>query len=153
MRPALRTYQEDYKQLADARLTWPEFEALAETLQKDTQAIIDDDDVPWPPSKVLSAFATVISKQRKEASAAWIDAIKEDAAEVTLMSAADANRLHVRASAPPAVLTDPHTQRLGKILKNVETRLDALKIDWLVEKYKELSPPLQKQFLQTINDV
>jgi hypothetical protein len=153
MRRALRTYHEDYKQLANARLTWPEFEALAETLQKDTQAIIDDDDVPWPPSKVLSAFATVISKQRKEASAAWIDAIEADAAEVACMSAADANRLHVRASAPPAVLTDPDTERLGKILTAIETRLDALKIDWLVERYKELSSPLQKQFLQAIEYV
>jgi len=149
MRRALRTYHEDYKQLADARLTWPEFEALAETLQKGTQAIIDDDDIPWPPSKVLSAFATVISKQRKEASAAWIEAIETDAAEVACMSAADANRLHGRASAPPAVLTAPHTERLGKILTTIETRLDALKIDWLVERYKELPLPLQKQFLST----
>jgi hypothetical protein len=64
------------------------------------------------------------------------------------MSAVEANRLHTRASAPPPILTEPHAKRLEKVLKQVETRLDGLKIDWLVEKFKELSPPLRKKFLQ-----
>ena len=66
------------------------------------------------------------------------------------MSAADANKCDVRASAPPAVLTEPHTKRLNKVRKNLENRLEALKIDWLIEKFKELPPPSRKKFLQTI---
>jgi hypothetical protein len=34
--------------------------------------------------------------------------------------------------------------------KKVIGRLDALKIDWLVEKFKELPPPLRKKFLQMV---
>jgi hypothetical protein len=64
--------------------------------------------------------------------------------------AALSRRLHIRASAPPAVLTEPHAKQLNKVLKDIESRLDVLKIDWLVEKFKELPPPLRKKFLDIV---
>ena len=76
MRGALRTYQEDRKQLADDRLTWPEFESLASRLQNEAEQVIKEDDVPWSPGDVIAQFVETISKGRKEASAAWIDGIE-----------------------------------------------------------------------------
>ncbi|MBU4270782.1 MAG: hypothetical protein KKA28_02795 [Planctomycetes bacterium] len=153
MRRALRIYREDHKQLADDRLSWPAFESLAEQLRKEAEGIVDGKEIPWPPGEVIGDFVTSISKRRKESSTAWIGGIEAEAATVSSMSAADANRLHVRASAPPSVLTEPHAKRLEKVLKEVETRLDALKIDWLVEKFKELPVPLRKKFLQIVAGV
>ena len=51
---------------------------------------------------------------------------------------------------PLAVLTERDITRLGKVLSHVERRLEALKIDWLVEKFKELPPPGRKRFLQIV---
>ncbi len=148
MRRALRVYREDHKQLSDDRLTWPAFETLAEQLRKEAEGVVAEKETPWPPGEVIGDFVAGISKRRNESSTAWIDSIEADTATVSAMLAPDANRLHVRATSPPAVLTEPHAKRLAKVLKEVETRLDALKIDWLVEKFKELSPPLRKKFLQ-----
>lgn len=58
--------------------------------------------------------------------------------------------MHDRASRPPVILTDDHRVRLEEINKKIETRLSNLKIDWLIEKYKELTPEMQKQFLSQI---
>jgi len=152
MRQALRTYYEDHRQIRDDRLTWPEFESLIEKLRTEAKSIIDEKEAPWPPDEVIGEFAESITKRRKEASKMWIDEIEAEAGPISSMSAVDANRLHNRASNPPPVLTEPHAKCLARVLKSIESRLDLLKIDWLVEKFKELPLPLRKKFLQLVNE-
>ena len=150
MRRALRLYQKDYRQLDDDRLTWVEFEALAASLLSEVQADLGEEEIPWPPDEAIAAFVAIVTKTRKDASAAWIEAMETEAASVGTMSASDANRLHVRAGSPPVVLTEVHTKCLAKVVQRIETRLDALKIDWLVEKFKALGPALKQEFLSRI---
>ena len=150
MRRALRTYSEDHKQLRDDRLTWPEFNSLVEKLRGEAQSIVVEKEVPWPPDEVISEFAKNITKRREQASKAWIEELEAEATSVASMPAADANRLHNRVSNPPPVLTEAHTKCRVKVLKSIETRLDLLKIEWLVEKFKELALPLRKKFLQIV---
>ena len=45
------------------------------------------------------------------------------------MAVADANRLHLKAMKPPAVLTWAHGERLAIIIKNVEERLNDLEVE------------------------
>jgi hypothetical protein len=150
MRRTLRIYQKDFQQLADSRLTWAEFENLAQKMIQEVEDSLGEDEVPWLPQETITGFVDVISKRRKETGTAWIESIESESSAVSSMSAADANRLHTRASAPPAVLTDQHANRLKEVLREIETRLDSLKIDWLLEKFLELPPPLRKKFLQLV---
>lgn len=152
MRRALRLYQKDCQQLANDRLTWPELEKLAEQLRQDANGTFGEGDIPWSPEDAIGGFVTSITKQRKDASTAWIDALESEASGLASMSASDANRLHTRADNPPAILTEPHAKRLSKVVKAIETRLDTLKIDWLVEKFGELPVPLRKKFLQIVTE-
>jgi hypothetical protein len=126
---------------------------LAEKLLNEAQQVISDDDVPWSPSDVISAFVDAITKRRKELSVTWIDSIEAAASEVGSLSAADANRLYARAGSVPPILTEGHAKRLEKVSKTIEGRLDSLKIEWLVEKFKELSPVLRKKFVQMIDEM
>ena len=153
IRRALRVYYDDQKRLAEPRLSWAEFEQLAQDLVKNEEEVIDQNEVPWSPAEVIDAFVAKIAGQRKELSAEWIDAMEQASSEVNSMSAVDANRLHERADTPPAVLTEPHTKRLEKVVKNIEKRLDALKLDWLVEKFRELNDALRKQFLKKVEEL
>jgi hypothetical protein len=150
-RKALRLYQKDYQQLANDRLSWPEFEKLAEELRQDAITTFGDSEPPWAPDDTIAAFSVTVSKQRKEASGKWIDSLEGESANVSTMSASDATRLHARVSAPPPILTEPHEKRLKKIRKAVEARLDDVKLEWLVERYKELPPRLRKTFLTAIH--
>jgi hypothetical protein len=68
------------------------------------------------------------------------------------MSAIEANRLDTKIGAPPAVLTESHQKRLNSAAKVVLRRLDSLKIEWLVEKFKELSPELRRKFLKLVDN-
>ncbi len=150
MRKAVRTYQEDRRQLADDRLTWPEFEALAQSLKAEAAQVIKEDYVPWSPADAIDGFVECIAKVRKQTSSEWIDRIESEVAGIESMTAIEANRLDTRIGAPPPVLTEPHQKRLTSVAKSVQRRLDSLKIEWLVEKFKELSPELRHKFLKMV---
>jgi hypothetical protein len=150
MRHALRLYQRAFTQLADDKLTWKEFAELIERLIQETEGSIGEAEI-WSPKETITGFGDAVAKRRKVASAAWVESVESEAATVMAMSVTDANRLYTRVSAPPAVLTDLHTKRLNKTLKSIETRLDTLKIEWLIEKFKELSPALRKKFLELVS--
>lgn len=151
MNEALRIYQRASAQLVDDNLTWKDFDDLVQRLIQETEGSIGEEEIPWHPRDVIVSFANVISKRRKEASAAWIESVESETATMSSMSVSDANRLHIRGSEPPAVLTDLHAKRLKRTLHSIETRFDALKIEWLVEKFKELSPTLCKKFLELVS--
>ncbi|MDD5679376.1 MAG: hypothetical protein PHW60_15515 [Kiritimatiellae bacterium] len=150
MRRALKVYQKDCQRLADENLTWSELESLSAELKKECTVALGDDELPWPPDKTVDGFVHDISKHRKDLSAAWIDAFEKEVAGVADMNATEANRLHTRMSNPPAVLTEPHAKRLELVAKKIISRLDALKLDWLVEKFKELPIALRKKFIQIV---
>lgn len=150
MRRALKLYQKDCQRLADDNLTWPEFESVTAELRKECATAFGDEELPWPPDKTIDVFVHDISKHRKELSTSWIDAFEKEVAGVANMNATEANRLHTRISNPPSILTEPHAKRLEVAAKKVVARLDVLKIDWLVEKFKELPPSLRKKFLQIV---
>jgi hypothetical protein len=153
MRRALRMYQQDYHQLSDERLTWGEFDLLAARLKEEARTIFQDGDLPWPTDETIDSFVETVSKQRKERSDAWIEQLGTEVEAIGTMSTADANRLHERASSPPALLSDPHAKRLARFMKQVEARLDTLAVEWLVEKFRELSEPSRKSFLQIISQM
>jgi len=153
MQRALQIYQKDYKHLKDERLTWSEFEALSESLQQEAESSFGNEELPWPPKETIIGFVDVISKQRKQASLWWIKQVESDVEEVSTMSAAEANRLHEKAVNPPPFITEQHADRAAKVVRQIEARLEALKIEWLVEKFKELNPQSKKNFLKIASDL
>jgi hypothetical protein len=153
MRRALRLYQKDFQQLANDLLTWPEFEILAERLRQDANTMFAENEIPWPPDEAIGGFLITFTKQRKDASASWIQALECEATNVTSMSAADANRLHSRTSSPPPILTEPHVKRLKQVVKNLEIRLEELALEWLVEKFSALPDPAKKTFLGIVTEM
>jgi hypothetical protein len=147
MRRALRIYQKDYQQLRKRGLTWPEFERLADQCREEAITALGEDEPPWSPDDAIAEFVESLSKRRKEASESWTKSLEDEVAQLRSLAVADVSRMHSRASNPPAVLTVPHVKRVKKIVEQIETRLDALKIEWLLEKFRELSGPLQKKFM------
>lgn len=152
MRRALRLYQKDFQQLSDERLTWSEFEKLAEQLQLDADKTFAEEEIPWPPDEAIVGFVEIITRRRKEGSITWINAIEIEASTVATMGVTEANRLHSKAKNPPSILTDAHLKKLKKIDRELEARLDMLAVEWLIEKFHALSTPGRKKFLKAIGN-
>ena len=111
MRRGLRLYQDYYQQLDDEFLTWESFKSRADSILSDARSSLEEDELPWSPEDVIAAFVSVISKKRNGASAAWIESLESEAANLGTMPAASASRLNDRASQWPALLTQPHIER------------------------------------------
>jgi len=153
IRGVLRTYQQNYTRLSDRDLSWDAFEALAETLKSELKEAFGEMRLPWSPVDTIVFFAEQITRERERLSELWIESLLKDAALVSTMQATEANRLHTRASNPPAVLAEMHAIRLSEIIARIEKRLDQLKIDWLIEKFNELSPQMRSKFVDMISNL
>ena len=151
MRQALRIYQRDFQQLNDDRLSWAEFNELACNFKSEAESSLGEEEIPWSPEVVIDEFTKIISKNRKEKSRSWIESIETGAVSLESMTVIDVNRLHARASSPPAVLAESDTKRLEELVKKIEIRLDNLKLDWLVEKFKELPLAMRQKFMDIIS--
>jgi len=150
MRRALRIYQQNYSQLANERLSWAEFEALAASCASEAKDAVGSEEIPWSPDEVIASFVDVLTSRRNAASAAWISAVDGEAGQINSMPAPEANRLYARASSPPPVLTGADSEKLSRILIGIERRLGELKVEWLVERFRELSPPMRTKFLEIV---
>ena len=150
MRHALMLYQKGYKRLSDDNLNWGEFETLAEEIRKEWAATLGEEEPPWLPEETLDGFVQAISKHRKQTSTAWIESIEAQVENIPAMPADEANRFYNRVSTPPPVVTDSHLMRLAVVDRKVQARLDALSVEWLIEKFKELPAKAKKDFLLRI---
>jgi len=148
MRRAVRLYQKDYTRLSDDNLSWREFESLTEEIRKEWIATLGEEEPPWLPGDIVENFVQEISKRRKQASAAWIVSIEAQVDAIPSMVAEDANRVYSRVIRPSPLVTEAHLKRAAIISRKVEARLEALSVDWLLEKFKELPPKAKKDFLQ-----
>ncbi|MGE5607903.1 MAG: hypothetical protein ACM359_01505 [Bacillota bacterium] len=153
MRRALKLHQRAYQRLSDEKLTDAELEGVAAEIRSEIDAVIGEDELPWPPDETIDEFLGAIRKHRKELSTRWIDSLEKDADGIQAMSAGEANRLHARLNAPPAVLTEPHAKRLQLIAKKVDARLDALSVEWLIEKFRELPAKSRREFLSRARQI
>ena len=150
MRQLLRLYSQNFQMLSDDRLNWAEFEKFAKDAISDDEKYLGENEVPWSPAEVIGNFTKIISNHRVEISRQWIDEIISEVKQVDSMAAIDANQLLSRAGTPPPLLTESDSKKLVSLIKKIESRLDVLKLDWLVEKYRELPKQTQEEFLKII---
>ena len=140
--------QRVYARLEDERLTWTEFEGLAIALEQEVTGQFEPGELPWSIDETIGLFVKTLSRSRKDRGETWVRALESDAEPLEGMSAADANRLHIRASAPPAYLTDKQLERTAQVMERIEIRLSALAVEWFLEKFKELPSAAREAFLE-----
>ncbi len=150
MRKFLQMNLLHYQQLNNESLDWAEFMKLTEKLKKEVLQAFSAGDLVWDGEKVLNGLSDSISAIRTERSSVWTATLEESLAGLESLNVSDANRLHGRASTPPSYITKQDDVRRSTCVQSIEKRLNALKVDWLVEKFKELPEGMQSLFLERI---
>ena len=150
MQRALKKYKRGYERLSSLNVSWGDFETLATSIQKECTDEFGEEELPWPSDNVIGELVENEIRRREAESASWLTPIENQVKNLMTMSVTDANHLHQLASAPPIIVTESHARRAAQIVSKVEDRLDALKIEWLLEKFKELKPGSQKEFIALV---
>lgn len=71
-------------------------------------------------------------------------------AEIDDLKTSDLNALYTQVNNPPPVLTEAHKEELKEIRQRIEERLKKIKVEWLIEQYKQLSPDMKQSFISRI---
>jgi len=119
-------------------------------VEQETISKLAEDELPWLPEDVIKNIVKAISDYRKQLSKEWTDEILELETAIPEMNVASANQLQNKLSSPPPYVTDAQLKKLEKIRTTLDKRLSEIKIEWLVEKFKELSEKDRKKFLEII---
>jgi hypothetical protein len=151
MRRALRLYIQAYKQLNNDQLNSNEFDLLSEKLKSDLSDSFGEEGPPWNHLDTIENFKNIILNNRHANSLEWIQKIETDSENLESLSAAEINNLHTRANNPPAFFSHEHYVRLEKCIEKIENTLNNIKIEWLMEKFYELTPQMKKVFLSRIS--
>jgi len=147
MRKALRLYRTYYPRLSDDGLTWSKFRQLSDQLKAEFSDAMQDDEAPWSPEEVIDSFVDIISKTRDTKSLTWITEFAAEAAGIDVMTAPEVNQLYKLLKNFPSYLNDVHVNQLESISSIITSRLDDLSIEWLLEKFKELTLQSRENFI------
>ena len=140
-----------YQQMNNDALSWSELAKLIDKLKDETSQTFSTSVVPWDIEGVLNELSASVSSRRTERSNEWVGSLETGLDGLENMDVTDANRLHGRATAPPCYITENDEARRLACLQQIESRLNNLKIDWLVEKFQELSKDMQTRFLSLVS--
>ena len=151
IRNALRAYKRAFNRLDDESLSWDLFEKLSKDIENEIISELDEEELPWDVEDVMQNICKVISNNRKQQSREWTETILVLEQEVPQMDVSVASPLQNKLEAPPYYVTESDMKKIKKIKTALEKRLNEIKIDWLVEKFMELSAKERKKFLDLIH--
>jgi hypothetical protein len=150
MRRCLRQFIQVYQQLDNEQLTEEQFEELTDTLVTETERAIGEEEQPWDIPETITYFKAIISEQRMHKSQRWMNSLLTGNTEIDALKASDLNALYTQVNNPPPVLTEAHKEELKEIRQQIEQRLKKIRVEWLIEQYKQLSPDMQEAFISRI---
>ena len=153
MKKALKLYREGYRRMMNENITWKDFEQLKKNSIAEYEAIFEDEELPWPPEDVIQTFYVHMCKQRESKSEQWMSSWDEKLKDLETLNANQANQLMTQLLTSPLFLTQDHKDHLEVLVGNVDKHLNRLSIDWLVEKFKELSRDRKLEFINRIKQM
>ncbi|MDX9977140.1 MAG: hypothetical protein RBS16_03820 [Candidatus Cloacimonadales bacterium] len=85
---------------------------------------------------------------REKRSFDWTEKILNQEPDIKVMGSANANQLYNSITNPPAYIISSHLDKLAKVNASLYNRLSEIKLEWLIEKFKELPDKEQEKFLE-----
>ena len=153
MKKALKIYRECYNQFTNESLSWENFNQLPSSLTKEYGEILEEEEVPWPPDEVIETFYKSLSETRQIKSKKWMSSLDDRINDIDTLTAPQANQLMMQLQNLPLYLTIPHRDQLNVVITQIDKRLNDLSVEWLVEKFKELSADRKLEFVELIKPI
>ena len=149
MRRALNFYKDVSIRLFDGNLSEYAFSSLWAELNNKC-CDISDDEPPWMPNDVMPIIYNEALQKREDLGLYWLAGMENETSNIEITDIANASNLHDRLQQIPGYLTKSQQKRAKELKIKVEAHLNTLKVEWLLEKYRELGDDLQKAFLLAI---
>ena len=153
MEQALKMFQKGCIQLNNERLTWSEFRSFVDSWTSEMQEALGEEELPWDIEETISTLVEAKVEHREQLSHKWVDDLEKYRNSLQSPTASEANSLHEKAATPPPYVTDEHRERAMMVRRQIEEQLEVLKVEWLVEKFKELPESARGRFLSIVDEL
>ena len=149
MRRALQFYKNATDRLFDGNLSEETFTGLWNDLN-DQSGEIADEEPPWLPDDTLPIIYEEALRKREALGSRWLSSMANEVEGIKQIDIAAASNLHSRLQQIPGYLMKPQLKRAKDLQDMVETHLNNLKVEWLLQRYRELDARLKAAFLKAI---
>jgi len=128
-----------------------QFEVLLSETKEDLVVRFEEEEPPWDAAETFDKLSGTVKQKRKKASSEWLAQAKARYASIDELSLQEAeNALRELSNTPPYFGGEKDEDARNIIIRKLEKHLESKGVDWLVEKFKQLSPSAQKTFLKLI---
>ena len=129
-------------------LEWVDFDKLYDIILLELHNELHQEELPWLYDEVLDTMKKNIVAVREKRSFDWTEKILNQEPDIKVMGSANANQLYNSITNPPAYIISSHLDKLAKVNASLYNRLSEIKLEWLIEKFKELPDKEQEKFLE-----
>ena len=145
------SFQEAYRQFNTLQMPEVEYTILSRSAQEDFVNRFMDDEPPWNLEEAFNSMLTVCRLKRHTEANRWFAEIQKRCQNLQDLPIQEANKLLHDLSAPPGYVDETmFAKELTEVRFNIEHYLETKGIDWLYEKFLQLSPSAQHLFLERI---
>ncbi|AFV11898.1 hypothetical protein Tph_c16950 [Thermacetogenium phaeum DSM 12270] len=141
-----------YQRLSREDLDEEEFQEACKRYKEENDSEFLDDAPPLDNELIYGSFIKEIRAKREREAAEWMQHNIPDPKMITRMDAETLIQLRDRLQKMPRLLSTDQVKTVRDALATCEKRLDELKVEGLLAKFRELSEENKKMFLSKISD-
>lgn len=151
MKSTIQAFLNYYHQLCSLQLPTNDFNIQKNAAREDFLAHFSETEPPWDLENTFDKMVDKCEKARSDASKKWIESIVARAATLSEMSSQQADELLRTVSVPPVYFCgDAYEKKMSNLCKKIESHLESKGVEWLYERYLQLSPSAKKSFLELL---
>jgi hypothetical protein len=148
MRSIIQMFLNYYRQLGSIQLPIDDFHVQKNAAREEFLKHFAEAEPPWDLEGTFDTMLAECEKTRSEASKNWIEGVATRATGLSKMTSQQADELLRTVSAPPVYFSgEAYEKKLTTLHKKIESHLESKGVEWLYEKFLQLSPVARKSFL------
>jgi hypothetical protein len=136
------------RQLASIQIPTDDFIIQKDAARNEFLSRFAEAEPPWDLEESFDSMVKECEQSRTDASKKWFECVSMRAAGLTQMTSQQADELLRVVSAPPVYFCfEPYEKKLSTTRKKIESHLESKGVEWLYERFLQLSTSAQKSFL------
>ena len=148
MRNVLTEFLDISHRLDNLQISKDDFSILSSDSRNSFVTKYADEEPPWDLEQTFDAMVSSFSEKRTLASRDWVTRMEQKYNDIETLSLQEGNEgLYILSLVPPYFNPTEGEGKINRLKKKLEKHLESKGVEWLYEKYIQLTPTAQKAFL------
>lgn len=151
MRTILQTYLDTWRRLKFAVLNQNDFQVQLSASRQDFLCRFSHYELPWDLEEAFGLLEQECEVSKQQASQKWVQMVQCKLVQLAQMTTIEVNELQRNISNPPACVDlAKESTFLEKAQDSIHQFLNTKEVEWLLERFKQMSKTAQKDFIKAI---